>query len=416
MGEPDQKIAAARDADAGDSADPRPLDHGANVLGVLTQAIGTLQRVRCAGAARVDRDDAELLAEPLDDRLKHFQAIDDGIDEQERLVAGAVQVVGDPGAVAERDAGPVPLALDAVAPRGVGCERDGGVVALICGLEVAHQAVQVALQLERPAADRFERRIALGDRLRPLRKLQRGRIGISLLRFFRRAQEILGSLRPDGALLEMVRQGLDDLVEVICVARLEGFGDAAVQRAAAFVKHAVIGDAPGEPVPEGVGDVREQARLVQKLARPQAGQRAMQLLRRQLGHGLEQCERHVFADHRGELKRRLLGRAEAVDARGDDRGDARGDLDLVRPPDHAVGAACAGQHARVHQNAHALFQEQRIALARLEQPTLELRRDRARRRAGPRAARRRLSPRADRCAAACSGPGWPSRADSRDGS
>ena len=164
----------------------------------------------------------------------------------------------------------MPLALDAVARLGVGCQRDGGVVALIGGLEIAHQAVQVALQLERPAADRFERRIALGDLLRLLRELQRGRIGVSLLRFLRRAQEILGSLRPHGALLEMVGERIDDLVEVICVARLEGFGDAGVQCAAALVEHAVIGDAPGEPMPEGVGDVREQPRLVQELAGAQA--------------------------------------------------------------------------------------------------------------------------------------------------
>ena len=48
-------------------------------------------------------------------------------------------------------------------------------------------------------------------------------------------------------------------------------------------------------------------------------------------------------------------------------------MDLVRPSDHAVGAACAGQHARLHQNAYAFFQEQRITFARLEQPKLELR-------------------------------------------
>ena len=45
---------------------------------------------------------------------------------------------------------------------------------------------------------------------------------------------------------------------------------------------------------------------------------------------------------------------------------------VVRPPGQAVGAARAGQHARVHQNAHALLQEQRIARARLEQPLPEL--------------------------------------------
>ena len=66
------------------------LDHSAHVLGVLAQAIGTLQQVRGAGAARVDRDNAELLAEPLDDRLKYLEAIDDRIDEQERFLTGAV--------------------------------------------------------------------------------------------------------------------------------------------------------------------------------------------------------------------------------------------------------------------------------------------------------------------------------------
>ena len=64
------------------------------------EAIGTLQGVGCAGAARIDGDDPEFLAQPLDDRLKHLEAIDHGIDEQQRLLAGAVQIVGDAGVVA----------------------------------------------------------------------------------------------------------------------------------------------------------------------------------------------------------------------------------------------------------------------------------------------------------------------------
>jgi hypothetical protein len=83
----------------------------------------------------------------------------------------------------------------------------------------------------------------------------------------------------------------------------------------------------------------------------------MQLLGRQLGHRLEQRERHVLADHRRKLKHGLLGRAEPVDARGDDRGDARRDRNLLRPPDQTVGAPCASQRARVHQNAYALLEE-----------------------------------------------------------
>ena len=84
-------------------------------------------------------------------------------------------------------------------------------------------------------------------------------------------------------MLEMVGERLDDLVEVVGVARLDRCGDPGVQRAPALLHQAVVGNAPGQPVPEGIGDVREQARLVQELARPQVGERAVQLLRRQLG-------------------------------------------------------------------------------------------------------------------------------------
>ena len=215
----------------------------------------------------------------------------------------------------------------------------------------------------------------------------------------------------------MVRERLDDLVEVIRVARLEGFGDAGVQRAAALVQQAVIGDAPGEPVPEGVGDVREQPRLVQELARPQVGQRAMQLLRRQLGHGLEERERHVLADHRGELQRRLLGRAEPVDARGDDRGDARRDLDLVR-------AAGSGGRRRGRRTARPCPTRMRTLSSRnsglpsLASSSRCLSSDeigRVAEQAREQLARR-PPPRADRCAAACSAPGCPSRADTPGGS
>ena len=108
----------------------RLLDHGAHVQGV--EAIGTLQ-VGCAGAARIDGDDAELLAQPLDERLKHLEAVDHGIDEQQRLLAGAVQIVGDASVVAQREAGAVPLAS---MRRRSSCrsQRARGVVALVGGL------------------------------------------------------------------------------------------------------------------------------------------------------------------------------------------------------------------------------------------------------------------------------------------
>ena len=299
---------------------------------------------------------------------------------------------------------------------GIGRQRDRGVVALVCGLELADQAVQVALQLERLRASGFEHGIALGDRARSLRKLQCARIGVALLRLVRRAQEIRGRLRPDGAVLVMVRQRLDDLVEAIRVARLESLGDAGMQGATAVVHQAVVGDAPGEPVPEGVGDVREQPRLVQELAPPQVGQRAMQLSAGSSETASRSASGTSSPTTAASCNAVFSARAQPIDPRRDDRGHARGDLDPVGLPDEAVGAAGAGQHARIHEVAHALLEEQGVAFARLEQPLSAAPRDRAHRRAVPRAAPRRLPPRAGRCAAACNAPGCPSRADIPSGS
>jgi hypothetical protein len=106
-----------------------------------------------------------------------------------------MQVIGDPGVIAEREAGLVSLALDALADLGVACECDGGGIASIGGLELAAQAVEVAQLLMRPAASRLERRIVLGDLQGPLRKRKRNRVGVPLLRLVRRAQAVVCAFR-----------------------------------------------------------------------------------------------------------------------------------------------------------------------------------------------------------------------------
>ena len=129
---------------------------------------------------------------------------------------------------------------------------------------------------------------------------------------------------------------------------------------------AVVGDAPGEPVPEGIGDVREQTRLVQELARPQVGERAMQLIRRRVSETASRSASGTSspitaascsAVFSAALSRSIRAAMIAATLAGTSipSGSA----------DEAVGAARAGQHASVDQVAYALFEEQRIALARL---------------------------------------------------
>jgi hypothetical protein len=105
--QPDQDAAALGDADRRHRSAGR-LDDGPDAR-VIAGAVPSAQRVGTPRAPRVNRDDPELLAEVLQDRLEDLEAIDNRVHEEQRLRAAAVLVERQAGAVAKREPGPMKL-------------------------------------------------------------------------------------------------------------------------------------------------------------------------------------------------------------------------------------------------------------------------------------------------------------------
>ena len=88
----------------------------------------------------------------------------------------------------------------------------------------------------------------------------------------------------------------------------------------------------------------------------------MQRLVGLVGNGLQQRPGHLRANDRGRLEQALLLRWEPVNARRQHRLYRGGDLQALQWPGQPIGTALAHQHAGLHQGAHALFQEEGVAL------------------------------------------------------
>src|SRR2546422_7077021 len=106
----------------------------------------------------------------------------------------------------------------------------------------------------------------------------------------RRARECLSTcllevshrLAPHLTSEGVVSEPLDVLGQTLGVERLDGFDNPGVERPSPLLEYAPVGNLVGEGVLEGVFEVREQARLVEKLGLLQASKRPPQCLVRQL--------------------------------------------------------------------------------------------------------------------------------------
>jgi hypothetical protein len=112
----------------------------------VSHRVWAYQRVGAARAPRVDRDHPELLAERLHDRLEHRKPVGERSDEDQRLGASPVLVEGDPRSVADGSPWAMSLALAAAPVPGIGCDRQGLLVAAVGLLEIAFKAREVAQQ------------------------------------------------------------------------------------------------------------------------------------------------------------------------------------------------------------------------------------------------------------------------------
>ena len=122
---------------------------------------------------------------------------------------------------------------------------------------------------------------------------------------------------------------------------------------------------------EGVFVLGEQARLIQELRRLEVRQAAVQRRLGQVGNGLQQGQGHLGANDGGGLQQPLLLGWQAVDTCRQHGLHGGRHLDALRGAGQTIRPRLAHQHPGLHQGAHALFQEEGVALGARDQQRLE---------------------------------------------
>jgi hypothetical protein len=202
---------------------------------------------------------------------------------------------------------------------------------------------------------------------RLLEERQRLAVGRPRHRLAGRLAQVADRLEPQLGAQRVVGEALDVLGPPVRVERLQRVHDASVQVAALLLEQTRVDDVVGEGMSERVGEVRIEARRVEELRLLQLGQVAEELVGRHPGHRLQQRERQVLADDGARLEERLPLVGQPVDARGQHRLDAVGDLDAGEWLGEAIGAAVADEHLVFDQRAHGFLDEERVAAGALDQ-------------------------------------------------
>ena len=139
-----------------------------------------------------------------------------------------------------------------------------------------------------------------------------------------------------------------------------------------LLEQAAVGDLVREGVLEGVARLGEELRLVEELGRLQVCQAVLHGAPR--GASAMACsngEGHLRADDGGRLQEALLLWWQPVDACRQHRLHRGRHLKARQRLRQAIGAALAHQHPGLHQRAHALLQEEGVALGARNQERRE---------------------------------------------
>ena len=122
---------------------------------------------------------------------------------------------------------------------------------------------------------------------------------------------------------------------------------------------------------ERVLEIAEGLRFVQKLGGLKPRQRLPEIVLVEIGHRLEDPQRHVLADHRRGLEQALLPRRQAVDAGGQDGVHGGRDPDGLQLRIQTVGAAFTDERPGLDQGPHTLLEKEGIALGSPDQERFE---------------------------------------------
>src|SRR5260370_12786107 len=138
-----------------------------------------------------------------------------------------------------------------------------------------------------------------------------------------------------------------------------------------LMEESAIDDFMRERMLEGVLEVGEAARFVEKLSRLEVTQPATERLLVLVRDRLEEGKGEVLPDDRGSLEEPFLLGGQTVDARGQNGLHCAGHVDRRQTTRQLVGASWARQCARLDQRANTLLDEKWIALGPLYQEALD---------------------------------------------
>ena len=110
----------------------------------------------------------------------------------------------------------------------------------------------------------------------------------------------------------VMREPVDPFGHAVCTQLFEDHHTPGVQRAPPFLEEAAIGHLVGEGVLERVFELREEARLIEKLGGLEVGQAVPQLVFGRLRDGVG----HILSDDRGHLEEALVLPRQPVDPGG----------------------------------------------------------------------------------------------------
>ena len=141
---------------------------------------------------------------------------------------------------------------------------------------------------------------------------------------------------------------LDLLAEPVGVKLFYGIHDARVDVATALVEHPSVGDVVGKGVLEGVLQVREELRRVEKFSSLQIVQETVKLALRQPTNCMQEGERCIMSNHRRLVQQALLGGGQRVDTRSEDSLHRGRDLDAGERPGKPIATAYDYDDGSIH--------------------------------------------------------------------
>ena len=147
----------------------------------------------------------------------------------------------------------------------------------------------------------------------------------------------------------MMREPIYMVVQAVREHDLNSLGGPGVQSAPPVVEQPRVRHLVRQRVLERILKVREEPRLVEELGRLESVEAITQRLVWQLGNRLEQHEGHELADYRGDLQEAFVVLGEPIDAGGEDRLHAGGDVQGPQWLRQAMRSPVTTENLRFHQ-------------------------------------------------------------------